>query len=481
MLDYLLMFLIIFAHYSLGRAVKVDGVVTASLVGISLSAIVVGILANYSAGLISVYIKYSVVVLSILSFCLLLKPHKINVSVTSTKASVILLAALILFFYVNQPESVFLINKNNGVFLSFNPHYSYFSSQSLEMLWADYPSRLKIVNQYPNEWAAYHFFSGGLIAILRNFSSHRYDLFAYFDAQLILTGFVLLSCAEIFLKVSKINILNTILYIFWVVTGMSLFYPSISWIAYSNSIISLWAVVILVWLSYAKNIRMMLVVTLILCVSSTRMIPICAVLALIMYYQLYKKQCAKDYSLYAIAGLVVAYVIATFSVPKADFASFFSGDILNPVWHHLLLFYRTIGLVLSFFQFSPLPKYEWGGDYLSFFSMVPLGTIRGNVFVVLLLAGAAYLVFYSYKINVPTISKIFPKISLVTICGAIFSVTILLFFFHSVVVSLVQYLFILIIPYFLLNLWLLERVDGCKKNALLTGLGFYLLFSCFIH
>lgn len=481
MLDYLLMFFVILAHYSLGRGVKVNGVITGSLVGISLSAIFVGILANYSAGLIPAYIKYSVLILSIPSVYLFVKSENIKVNASNAKVSVLLLVALILFVYVNQPESVFLINNESGVFLSFNPHYSYLSSQSLEMLLADYPSRLKIVNQYPNEWAAYHFFSGGLFAILRNFSSHRYDLFAYFDVQLILTCFAFLSCAETFLNVTKINISNAISYILWVVTGISLFYPSISWLAYSNSIISLWAVITLVWLSSTKNIRMMLVVTLILCASSARMIPVCGFLAFIMYYQLHKNNLLKnDYSLHAVAGLVAAYIIATFSVPKADFATFFSGAIVNPVWHTLLFSYRVIGFVLSFFGFSPLARYEWGGDYLSFFSRVPLDTIRGKLFVFTLFAIIVYILFDLLKIKASVIRNACRKINKIAVYMAIFSVGVLVvaFFVHRPAVkSFFQYIFILVIPYLLLNLWLLEKIDHSAKKGVASWAG--LLFVVF--
>ena len=169
MLSYLAMFLVLASHYRLGTFFGARGLFTSGLVGICVSGAVVAILANLYAAWIVDYIKVSIAVLGAWTVISLLKTYKLLMNKEIIYKVLFSLFIITFVISLNNVDRFLYTTDSDDVYLSFNSHYSYLSVQSSEMLSSDYPSRLRVSNQYPEEWAAYHFLPSGVLAIVRLF------------------------------------------------------------------------------------------------------------------------------------------------------------------------------------------------------------------------------------------------------------------------------------------------------------------------
>jgi hypothetical protein len=469
--DYLLMSLAVVAHSCLGRRLGAAGIATASLTGLVASAAVVGILANFFANLITPYILGSVVVLGLGTLYDAVRQRKQTMGAREFSFAALLVLLALALLLINRPEHVFYLTENGQTFLSFNKHYSYFSSQSQEMLAAEYAGRLRMANQYPHEWAAYHFFSSGCVAIIRLFCSAAPTLIGYFAAQLVLFTFVLLSLAEKFFKLPRVAISGMTatgigIFLCWLAIGLSLFDGSISWLLYSNSVIALWATLLIVWAAVENDLPQMLLMCLVLTVCATRMVPIAgpvAGLICLTMWRLRQPQ-PRKIAVMGFGALILTYITATFSVPKPEFARFLSDVVLTPVWHHLLLSYRIIGRLRQDIGFAPLPEYQAGGSYLDFFARLPKGSVLGILFSATMGLGAAYIIIQPLIRIRPSIKtlKWKPDAKISTALGIAFIILVFAAMdYRTWLRSTFGFLYIVIFPYLLANKYLLgaSRID----------------------
>jgi hypothetical protein len=375
------------------------GAATRCLIGISILALVVGILANVAANLISIFLQVAVVAGIVLSaFVIAEEARRWRFSKSTVSP---LIAALLIggaVFVLNSPSRYFLgVDTTTGdLYLKFNPHYSYFSSLSSEMAAADYLGRLRIQNQWPLEWSAYHFFASAVTAAIQTFGEH--DLVGYFYAQLVILIALVLSLRE--LLVGRPDTLRrNLVFVAWLITGMSLFEGALRWLLYSNSAISLWATIAFLVLLFDGRRRETFVVILILGLSSTRLVPIAAAVMLLTIVfdrsgrRLYKRMLVDPRVVVLYAAGISYLGLTFFAAPTPPWAKFFNKGALDATWHHLLALYRATGFALNEMAHKPLPNYAHGGNYLDFFAhaktLLPSGTLLGAA--ILLAATATFI------------------------------------------------------------------------------------------
>ena len=101
---------------------------------------------------------------------------------------------LLVFIY-----SLSLLNNPNA----FNGHQNYFSGISLELLRAEYYSRLRIFDNYPLEWGRYHFFNGSINALPQMVLGEQ-NLITFTLAKISIISFMTATICELSIK-SKVR------------------------------------------------------------------------------------------------------------------------------------------------------------------------------------------------------------------------------------------------------------------------------------
>ena len=164
------------------------------------SALVVGFLANISAGIIKYYIFATILCGLVLSIIDLFKYKNNDKSLIKYGGYIIVISAALLFY--NNPQKLFIEkNDQNKILISFDSHQAYYASQSVEMLSADYFSRLKVDSAYPHKWRTYHFFNGSTQAIVQGLVKYP-GLFTFMLAQTILMVLIISSLIDLFFMLS---------------------------------------------------------------------------------------------------------------------------------------------------------------------------------------------------------------------------------------------------------------------------------------
>ena len=126
----------------------------ALLIGLSFISLLVGFCANYFAGMISYIIPFMWIFSVILSYKFIFKEKKFN----QPKLPIFLgFFTVVFIFDLIHPHNYFQVS-DEGIHLAFDAHSTYFASSVLEMLKAEYFSRLKFFSAYPHIWQNYHFF-----------------------------------------------------------------------------------------------------------------------------------------------------------------------------------------------------------------------------------------------------------------------------------------------------------------------------------
>lgn len=119
----------------------------------------IGVLgAEFCAGLV----KYLIGLLAIVGLAILVV--RIVTHEVSIKNILISMMPALIFYAIAFINILVIVLPKSGVF-PYNCHQTYFSGVSLEILNADYFSRLRIMDVYPFEWSKYHFFNGAYISI----------------------------------------------------------------------------------------------------------------------------------------------------------------------------------------------------------------------------------------------------------------------------------------------------------------------------
>jgi hypothetical protein len=192
---YLLILAALAAHYPFGRRLGVPGLLARVLVGVALSALIAGTLANFAAGLIRPYIVASIALGYGLWAYDLWRARGRPTKICWRTALTCLIAGAALFA-ANEPGRTFLEREGGRTTLLFNPHYPAYAGLSYEMLNARYVSRLKVPTAHPYEIAKNHFFPAATQAIGQVFIAAP-GLLSYFATHTVLVILILLSLVEV--------------------------------------------------------------------------------------------------------------------------------------------------------------------------------------------------------------------------------------------------------------------------------------------
>ncbi len=265
-------------HMPLGRMFGICRPIGASLVGLCLTSMVVGILANFFAVGIKYLIGALAAVLIALSLYEIFKSFKKigNCSFSNFGKGFLLLAFGLGLFVLNSPQDTFYSSDQGVVQLSFNDHYAYYSGQSLEMLSAEYPSRLKAMNLFPKPWAKYHFFNSASQAVVQFFLPFR-NLNTYFMAQVCIGVLVLLSFLEFLWSVPRKSFLMAVLgSLLWIYLGFSFFGSSLVWTLGTTGTFSVFAIFHLIHSLFERKAEKVFLFSVLLGVSAFRFVPVTA-------------------------------------------------------------------------------------------------------------------------------------------------------------------------------------------------------------
>ncbi len=273
--NYFLAVVALAAHYPIGKRLGIKPFFSACLTGIAFTALVVASFANIAAGLIRPYILISIAVgIGLLIYDGL--RHRIHHTGSKFLLKTYLFIAIIagIFFVLNNPAKIYFAYPDDGsVKMHYQEHYSYYASQSVEMLNARYFSRLKIANAYPYEWTTYHFFNSAAQAVVQGLIQHP-TLLTYFIAQMLITLFVFLSFIEALFYLYGASTRSVIITLVWFIIGFTLFFDSIGWNAIGSGIFSIYAVIQLLFSLMSREYRKSIIFAGMLGASAFRMMPI---------------------------------------------------------------------------------------------------------------------------------------------------------------------------------------------------------------
>jgi hypothetical protein len=218
----------ILVHSVIGRSLHVKGLFTQSLTGIAIPAAIIAIFANFYAGACHI-IGITSIVLCSLVVCVRAARAPLpgfRLTAQSLRVHLPLLGLIAILMYLFSPERNLLVHQDSETIFQFNRHYSYYSSQVMEMRFADYAGRLRISNLFPAEWCKYHFFNPAVQMIGISLIPEP-GMFSFFAFQQIFTIFAFLSIAEGVSQVTNRSLIWPAITVS--ILGLGLFAPSVGW------------------------------------------------------------------------------------------------------------------------------------------------------------------------------------------------------------------------------------------------------------
>ena len=282
-LNILLVFTAIFLHYGLGRFFIGRMVLTPCLVGLAINALVVAILANFATALIQPYLCTVFVVLCALNYHHLKHAYKREVNPANKVLIAWSIVVVVIVFIITSYPNPYIIDGETGKELLFNYHYSYYASQSFEMLNGDYLSRLRIQNIYPAEWTKYHFFNAATQAISQYFLS-EHNLMSYMLAKHCIMAFIMGSIFEHFMQCFGLSRKTAVLFFCWILLGLTLFKGTLTWNFLTTGAFSVFAMVHLLFFIYKNNTSAIYLFSILLGASVIRLMPFALLFLLITCY-----------------------------------------------------------------------------------------------------------------------------------------------------------------------------------------------------
>lgn len=425
--NYSLILFAIFIHEPIGRLFKLKGVITRALSGLGLSALIVACLANVCAGLIRPFIFLAIATGTLLTARDWRRAAE-GFSSTTARIYIQLATVALASFLLNDPSSVFLRSSEGDghTLIQFNRHYSYFSSLSTEMLNADYLSRLRIANLYPQQWSAYHFFNASTLAVAQGLLPHP-GLFSYFSAQACLMTLILLSFGEQMLLAFTPSKKTLVTYLCWLIVGFTIFHHPLTWSLGTSGAYSVFAMVQLLFsLNAAQNSHVALY-SLLLGASAIRLAPL-GVLSIAGLYTIYLKWRLRDFliipwRIHWPLGLI-ALVFSIYNVltvtsgsrVNAFISAHWASGVFSDEWLSPLASYKFFGYLSSIVSgTAALPGYNVNGEFsrltenahlqgllIAFLTLLPLALLYEagilsplqrpkKLALPLVLAGSAYL------------------------------------------------------------------------------------------
>lgn len=219
------------------------GLIFQSVLGMTFVAAIGTICAGFCAAMY----KYLIVLFAVIGLIILFyRFHHEKIVPKEIFAS---LVPTIIMFAIAFVNLMFFVIPKNGVFY-YNGHQTYFSGVPLELLQADYFSRIRLMDVYPFEWSKYHFFNGAYISIpLIGFVKKNY--ISYLLAKMIQIAFYGGALFEAFSQ--KYNKKKAVMILG---TGMSAFFicqfNGITWSIATNNFSCIF-MMLLAWLAFEEE------------------------------------------------------------------------------------------------------------------------------------------------------------------------------------------------------------------------------------
>lgn len=404
-LNYFLLIASLVLHFPIGKKIlREGGFFTCCMVGLCLSGGIIGILANFSAGMVRWYMyAFFIANISLFFYGTIKKskqkpfqlPGLKEIEFKKIAFYLLLLGTGIFFFLANDPLTVFteFDQEKKLTFLNFNSHYSYYSSISVELLNADYFSRLKLMNVYPYEWAQYHFFNSATQTAVQIFLGTP-NLFTFFMAQTLILVFLILSVGEEILRRSENLKASAAIYIGWILIGFTLFSDTLTWNLATSGMMSVFALILfLISLQYGHR-KSSFIFLAILSISAIRLFPVVAasisayILWLVLRHVYNNKSLTLEsikHSLkkvaipeYGFMLICLAYLVVTLGTgsPSGETNSewqLIGSPFSKNGWQFSLITYRIIGFIYdSFFQMKDTYPYYGYGTFFTKINADPL-------------------------------------------------------------------------------------------------------------
>jgi hypothetical protein len=246
----LLIFITASAHYFVGAIFFRASFFTLSIAGLCINAALVTILVSF----ISAAAKPAVVIILLLTINfamikLYFDQKKLPKYILQLDSKIILnlLCAFLIFLLIFHIY-------DNSVHLEpniFNGHENYFSGISLEILRAEYFSRLRIFDNYPVAWSRYHFFNGALASLPQLFI-FKSNLYTFMAAKICLITFFIFSIIELSIRSNSLRkyFLLAIICIIYIFTML----PNQLWWAIGTNAYSSTFLLIITLLCWKKNL-----------------------------------------------------------------------------------------------------------------------------------------------------------------------------------------------------------------------------------
>lgn len=356
MADYALMLLAVLVHAPFGKRLGISHPVTQSLVGLSLTGLLVACLANVAAGLIRPVILGAIALGTAFTVHDLLRLFRSGYRPDrSAWAGWGVLAALgIALFLLNDPAKVFISHGPQGeILFSHNHHYPYYSSLSVEMLNADYLSRLKIMTAFPHTWTSFHFFNASTQAVAQGLIAEP-GILTYFMAQTLLMILVFLSLGERVFATFGLTLRTAALLAAWLVLGFTLFGYVLSWNLASTGLFSVFAMGHLLYSLLLRIPGPAMVFAFVLGASAFRLMPV-ALVAMVNLFLLHFRKvplAANLASLKALnpfhyAGILLFGLYNVLTVIPEQTPDAAVPDAFHRGWMHTLSSYQLLGYVLG--------------------------------------------------------------------------------------------------------------------------------------
>ena len=255
-----------------------------SFVGLAINSAVVTIFVNFSGVLAKFSIHMFLIILIAINLFIFVKRKIAFTEIYSWKLRVNSHYLYLVLF-------PFLINLFNHKINSkiVNAHWAYFSSIPFEILDANYNSRLRIFDNYPEVWERYHFFQGSIHANLLQLIPHPNYSDYSLSKLFILTLFGILGVKGLLsFKGSRNRNLFCILIVF--VLLVTTFRANLFWAIFSNNLIPSCCLIISLHFFRQRQYREALVYSLIAATSVSRLIVPVLFTISILLFRFYKFQ-----------------------------------------------------------------------------------------------------------------------------------------------------------------------------------------------
>ena len=255
-----------------------------SFVGLAINSAVVTIFVNFSGVLAKFSIYMFLIILIAINLFIFAKRNILCTEIYSWKLRVNSHYLYLVLF----PFLIHLVNhKINSKIV--NGHWAYFASIPFEILDADYNSRLRIFDNYPEVWGKYHFFQGTIHANLLQLIPHPNYSDYSLSKLFILTLFGVLGVKWLLsFKGSRNRNLFCILIVF--VLLLTTFRANLFWAIFSNNLIPSCCLIISLHFFRQRQYREAVVYSLIAATSVSRLIVPVLFTISILLFRFYKSQ-----------------------------------------------------------------------------------------------------------------------------------------------------------------------------------------------